>query len=171
MNIQSQVPQAGSVRIAAATLAAAGAILLAACSSGTSGSGSATPAPPTTQSGSPATTATASAATCKHVASIRSSLDSLTHVQLNASSAKQIKTDLTNIKTQLVTLKTENTGTLSVQLGLLSDSVKQVQKAAQGVSAASPSAAQFQAIITALTGLKATSQTAVSKMAAVCPHS
>jgi hypothetical protein len=39
------------------------------------------------------------------------------------------------------------------------------------VSASSPSAAQFQAIITALTGLKATSRTTVSKMAALCPHS
>jgi hypothetical protein len=39
------------------------------------------------------------------------------------------------------------------------------------VSASNPSAAQFQAIITALTGLKATSHTAVSKMTAVCPHS
>jgi hypothetical protein len=157
--------------LAASALAVVGALLLGACTSASNTSGNATPATPSvTHSSSPGTTATASAATCKHVASLRSSLDSLTHIQLNASASKQIRTNLTNIKTQLTTLKTENTGALSTQVSQLSTELNQVEKAAQGVSA-NPTAAQFQAIITALSALKSTSKATVDKMTAMCPHS
>lgn len=150
-------------------LAFAGAALIGACSSGSSTSSSSSAAPSTTSpSTSPSTTTTASAATCKHVDSLRTSLESLTHVSLNANAAAQIRTDLTNIQTQLTALKGEAGGALSTQLSELTASLNQVEKAAQGLSS-NPSSAQVQAIITALSGLKAKSAATISEMNAACP--
>ena len=82
-----------------AILVAGSAVGLAACSSGTSTGSSTHSAPPRTTSpaASPsgAGSATVSQATCKHVNSLRGSLETLTHLQLNASSASQLRTNLT----------------------------------------------------------------------------
>ncbi len=167
MVMQSQVKP---VRMAAATLIAGVVAMLAACSSATNSSSGGTAAPratgPSAHSGSPM----ANQGTCKHVAPLRTSLENLTHLQLNAGSAGKIRTDLTNIQTQLAAVKGEGSSTFSSQISQLSAAVKKVKKAATGLSA-NPSATQVQAIITALGGLKDTSKATVSELNAMCPNS
>lgn len=164
----SQATRASSVRLAGVVMLAGSAALAAACTSGTSNSGGTVTPGTTTPATSPATTSTASAAACKHVSSLRSSLQDLTHLQLNASSSQQIRTDLTNIQTQLTALKTEGGGMFSTEISSVSASLKQVEKAA-GKLSSNPSAAQVQAIIAALSSLKSSSKAAVTQMNASCP--
>lgn len=144
------------------TLALGSAALVAACSSSSSSS-----APSATPTATPtATSPTVSAAACKHVDSLRGSLTSLTHVQLNASSATKIRTDVTNIQTQLTSLKSEPA--FSAQASQLKASVDQVTKAAQKMSS-SPTASQVQAVIAALAQLRAKSSAMIAGMRAACP--
>jgi TolA-binding protein len=180
MNKQSQVRPdvsgltAWPAKMTAAGLVAACAVGLAACSSGTSTSSSShTAAPRTTSpSASPANTGSGSAmanqAMCKHVNSLRGSLESLAHLQLNASSASQIRTNLTNAQTQLSALKSQGGGAFSHQVNELSGSLNKVKKAAGNLSSP-PSASQVNAVVTALTGLRAQSKTTVAQMNAACP--
>ena len=174
MNKQSQVRatladrSAGPAKITAAVLAGCCAVGLAACSSGY-GSGSSThnAQPPAT---SPAHTgpAMASQATCKHVNSLRGSLESLTHLPLNASSAGQLRSNLSNVQTQLTELKGHGGAALSHQVNQLSSSLSDVKKAAANLGTP-PSGAQVSNVVTALSGLKAQSRSAVAEMNTVCP--
>jgi hypothetical protein len=109
-----------------------------------------------------------SAATCQHAASLRKSLENLTNLQLNASAATQIRTDLTNIQTQLAAIKASGNGALTSKLSGLSTSLSQVEKAAKNLSNP-PSGSQVQAIISALGGLKSNSQTAIAALKSACP--
>lgn len=56
-----------------------------------------------------------SAAACVHITSLRTSLISLTHVKVSASSAAQLSTDLANIQSQLGALKGQHLGAFSRQ--------------------------------------------------------
>jgi len=153
-------------RIRTAIVVAGCAAALAACSSGTSTSSSTHTAAPRTTS---PTASPASQATCKHVNSLRASLETLTHLQLNASSAGQIRTNLTNIQSQLSALKSEGgTGAFSHQVNQLSNSLDQVERAAKGLGSP-PSAGQVSKVVTALSGLRAQSKSTVAAMRAACP--
>jgi hypothetical protein len=110
----------------------------------------------------------ASQTTCKHVDALRTSLQSLTHMQLNSSSAAKIRTDLTNIQTQLAALKGQGSGAFSSQINQLSASVSKVKKAASSMSNP-PTSSQVTAVVTALAELKAKSQTARAAMNKECP--
>ncbi len=121
---------------------------------------------PTTPTSSPTSTATVSAAACKHVDSLRGSLESLTHVSLSASSASTISADLKNIEAQLTALK--GYPQFSTAVSQLSSSIDSVKKAASGLSS-SPSAAQVQAILRSLGSLKGKAATFEAQMKAACP--
>jgi len=178
MNKNSQVRSAvtdrsaGPAKMTAAILVAGCAIGLAACSSGTSTSSSTRSASPRTTSAaaSPAQSGSviANPATCKHVSSLRGSLETLSHLQLSASSAGQIRTNLNNIQTELSQLKSQGGGAFSHQVNQLSTSVSEVKKAANNVSTP-PSAAQVSKIVTALSGLQTQSKAAVAEMNTACP--
>ncbi len=151
-------------RMTAATLVAGCAVGMSACSSGYGTSGS-------THSAAPRTTGpTANAATCKHVNSLHASLEDITHVQLNASAEKQIRTDVSNIKTQLAALKGSASGNMSTQINQLSAAADKVTKAG-GNFTKNPSAAQVQAVVSALGGLKTTAKSTVADLQARCPQS
>lgn len=158
-------------RYGAAIMVAGGVALLGACSSGSGSSGgSGTPATshPATHSASPSTTVSVSAATCKHVSSLRTSLENLTHLQLSASASAQIRKDLTNIQAQLTAIKTSGNGALSAQFSSLSMSLDQVEKASKNLSSP-PTGPQVQKIISALGGLKSSSKSAIDTMKSACP--
>lgn len=158
-------------RYGAAILVAGGVALLGACSSGPSNSGgTASPATtsPATHSVSPSVSVSVSAATCKHISSLRTSLNNLTHLQLNASSSSQIRKDLTNIQTQLGAIKATGAGAVSAQVSSLSASVDHVEKAAKNLSSP-PTGAQVQAIISALGGLKSNSKASIDALTSACP--
>ena len=167
MSTQSQT--AKPVRMAAVAVIAGVMAIAAACSSGTgatnaAGSASRT-ASPSPHTGSP----TANKSTCKHVDSVRTSLQDLTHLQLSASAATKIRTDLSNIQTQLAMLKSEGVGPpLSNSLNQLSASLKQVEKAAKGLSAP-PSTSEITAVVSALSALKTQSGSTIAAMRAACP--
>jgi len=167
MSTQSQA--AKPVRMAAVAVIAGVMAIAAACSSGpsTSGSGgtaSRTASPPP-HTGSP----TASKSTCKHVDSVRKSLQDLTHLQLNASAATKIRADLSNIQAQLAMLKSEGVGApLSSSLNQLAASLKQVEKAAKGLSAP-PTGSEITAVVSALSVLKTQSGSTIAAMRAACP--
>jgi hypothetical protein len=176
----------------AAALALGGVALIAACSTSTPTSAPAhthhptstpttaspttTPTTPTTSPASPTTspatsptsTATVSAAACKHVDSLRGSLQSLTHVSLNASSAATISADLRNIEAQLTALKGDPQ--FSHVATELKSSIDSVKKAAAGMSS-TPSASQIQSIIRSLGHLKGRAASFEAQMKAACPKS
>jgi len=107
--------------------------------------------------------------TCKHVNSLRTSLQDLNHLNMSASSASKIRADLTNIQAQLAALKGHaGSSALSTQLNQLSTSVDTVKKAANSLSTP-PTTAQITAVVTALKQLKAQSRTALAAMNAACP--
>ena len=166
MVTQSQT--AKPVRMAAVTVIAGVMAIAAACSSGTSTSSSSRTPAPRTASAAHSGSQAANQSTCKHVGSVRTSLGNLTHLQLSASSAGKIRTDLTNIQTQLAMLKGQGGSALSSTVNQLSGSLKQVETAAQGLSSP-PSAAQITAVISALSALKAQSGATIAAMRAACP--
>ncbi len=165
----------GPVKTAAAVLIAGATVILAACSSGTGSNAGGTAAPGATSaarnsspkggSGSPM----ANKSTCKHVDSLRTSLQDLNHLQLNPSSASKLRTDLTNIEKQLAALKSQGgNSALSGQVKQLSTSVDKVKKTANALSTP-PTKAQATAVVTSLTELKAQSKAALPAMNAACP--
>ncbi|HEX7993029.1 MAG TPA: hypothetical protein VF506_03855 [Streptosporangiaceae bacterium] len=161
-------------KMTAAILVAGCAVGLAACSSAPSTSSSTHTAAPRTTSPAttpaPTGTGTASQAACKHVNSLRGSLESLSHMQLSVSSEGQIRTNVTNIETQLHALKGHTTGALSNQVNQLSTSVNEVKKAASNLSTP-PTSSQATKVVTALSGLQTQSKSAVAEMKAACPKS
>src|SRR5258706_2036012 len=148
--------------------AAPGTTSAARSSSTHSGSPMASSASPKSSSVSPAASAgspkggsgspMANKSTCKHVDSLRTSLQDLNHLQLNPSSASKLRTDLTNIEKQLAALKSQGgNSALSGQVKQLSTSVAKVKKAANALSTP-PTRAQATAVVTSLTELKAQSR-------------
>lgn len=173
LSMRSRSGRLGPARLGAAVLVAGGVAVLGACSSTSTSGGSSTPSstsPTMTHSASPSVSISVSAATCQHVASLRTSLENLTHLQLNASAATQIRKDLTNIQTQLAAIKASGNGALSTQVSSLSNSLSSVEKAAKNLSSP-PSASQVTAIVTALSGLKGNSQATIAGMKSACPNS
>lgn len=159
-------PRCVPARMGAAILVTGGVALLGACTSATSNSGGTST--PMTHSASPSTSISVSAATCNHVSSLKTSLENLTHLQLNASASSQIRKDLTNIQTQLTAIKASDNGALSAQVGSLSGSLSQVQNAAKNLSSP-PSASQVTAIVSALGALKNDSKATLESMKSACP--
>jgi len=178
-----------------AALTFGGAVLVGACTSGTTASNSATHTPnthvasptvtptvtspattpattPTTPATTPATsptgTATVSAAACQHVNSLRNSLTSLTHASLNASSASQISADIKNIETQLAALKGQAHGAFATQLNDLNTTVAQVKRAASHLSGV-PTASQVQMVVKSLAKLKGRAAGVAADMNQACP--
>jgi len=100
----------------------------------------------------------ANKSTCKHVDSLRTSLQDLNHLQLNPSSASKLRTDLTNIEKQLAALKSQGgNSALSGQVKQLSMSVDKVKKAANGLSTP-PTKAQATAVVTVADGAEGSVQ-------------
>ena len=166
MSRQSRGRPAGRT---AAALALGGAALIAGCSSSGSPSSSSstttTPATSAPATASPSVTMTASAAACKHINSLRASLNDLTHLTLNASAAKQIKADLGNVSTQLAALKGEpGASAFAAEASQLNAALGQVKSAAQHATS-DPSH-----VVSALSNLKSKTTTMVAQMKAACPQ-
>jgi hypothetical protein len=174
MAMLSQVRRHGPVRSGVVVLAVGAAAVLAACSSSTNGGANGganggTSAPGTPSPSVHSESATANQATCKHVNALRVSLADLSSLQLNASSAAKIRSDLTSIQTQLAALKAQDGGhALSSQVNQLSTSLDKVKKAGGNLSTP-PTASQVTAIVNALSGLKAQSKAAAPAMRTACP--
>jgi hypothetical protein len=163
-------------------LTCSGAALIAGCtSSSTSASGAdkapkkaATPAASQSPSGpasptgsaSPYGSASPSAATCVHINSLRTSLTSLTHIKVSATSASQLTKDLANIQSQLSALKGQNVGSFSTQANQLTADVNKIKKDTAELSTNPTKAAK--ALTTDLVTLKTKAGPMVAHMKTVC---
>lgn len=141
--------RAGRARLIVAALTCGGAALIAGCTSSSPSNAnnvngaSKAPKPPGTSasqspsdaaSGSPAASGTPNAAACVHINSLRTSLTSLTHIKVSATSASQLSKDLANIQTQLTALKGQNLGSFSTQAKELTADLNKIKKDAAELS-------------------------------------
>jgi hypothetical protein len=118
------------------------------------------------QSPSPGASGTVSAATCVHINSLRTSLTSLTHIKVGASSATQLSKDLANIQAQLTALKGQNLGGFSGQASQLTADVNKIKKDAAELTTNPTKAAT--SLSTDLVTLKTKSGPMTAKMKTVC---
>lgn len=107
-----------------------------------------------------------SAATCVHINSLRTSLTSLTHIKVSASSAGQLTKDLANIQAQLAALKGQNLGSVSTEVTQLTADVNKIKKDAGELTTNPTKAAS--ALSADLTVLKTKSGPMIAKMKTAC---
>lgn len=163
-------------RLAIVALTCSGAALIAGCTSSSSATGAAKPpkgtgaaaahSPGDTTSPSPTGSGTVSAAVCVHINSLRTSLTSLTHIHVSASSAGQLSTDLANIQAQLTALKGQNLGSFSTEANQLTADVNKIKKDAAELTTNPTKAAK--SLTTDLTTLKTKAGPMIVHMKTVC---
>lgn len=176
---RSSVPRrpAGRPLLAVVALSCAGAALVAGCSSGSPDNVSGvskSPKPAATSaasqspkdSASPGASGTVSAAACVHINSLRTSLTSLTHINVSASSAGTLSKDLANIQAQLTALKGQNLGGFSTQAKELTAEVNQIKKDAAELSTNPTKAAT--SLTKELTVVKTKAGPMIAQMKTVC---
>jgi hypothetical protein len=174
---QGRQPAAGKRVKATALLAIGGAMLIAGCSSSsstTTGSVNAQHSPPkptgSAMSHSPATSPSPAASQkipCKEADQLRTSLTSLSHTKVSASSAGTLTTDLKNVQTDVAALKSKATGPFASDLNALSASVANIKKAAAGLST-NPTAA-MKSLVTNIADLKTKAAPVIADINASCP--
>lgn len=165
---------AGRAWLAIVTLSCSGAVLIAACSSPAAHSAGKSPKPAAKSAAahSPADSPTAkgkaspSAATCVHINSLRTSLTSLTHTKVTATSAGKLTTDLANIERQMSALKGQNLGAFSAQEKELTAALDKIHKDAMALSAHPTTASK--ALSADLSHLKTESGPMITEMKTVC---
>jgi hypothetical protein len=143
-----------------AAAVACGAALIAGCSSTTSTVTKHVSPQATTQ------TTKASPAACVHIKSMRTSLTSLAHVKMSATSAGELSSALTNIQHQLNAVKGQNLGAFSAHAKELSADLNKIKMDA-ALMHAHPAAAE-KSLSTDVTQLKAKSGPIITEMRTVC---
>jgi hypothetical protein len=159
---------------ATALLAIGGALLIAGCSSSSTATGSLnakqSPSKPAgaAMSHSPSPSPAASQKVpCKEADQLRTSLTSLQHTKMSASSAGTLSTDLKNVQTDVAALKSKATGPFASDLNALSASVANIKKAAAGLST-NPTAA-MKSLVTDISNLKTQAAPVITEINASCP--
>jgi hypothetical protein len=170
-----------------AALCAVGVLLIAACSSSSTTSHAAAqskPSPKTTgsaaahSSASPTHSTAATHATspspaatqkipCKQADQLRTSLTSLSHTKVSASSASTLSKDLKNVQSDVADLKAHATGSFATDLNGLSASMDQIKKAA-GMLSSNPATA-VKDLTAGVASLKAKSGPVIADINASCP--
>ncbi|HYK32548.1 MAG TPA: hypothetical protein VEV63_11325 [Streptosporangiaceae bacterium] len=164
----------GRARLAVVALTCSGAALIAGCTSGSpnaankapGGTSAAKQSPSDAASPSPGGSPTVSQAVCVHINSLRTSLTSVTHIKVSATSAGQLSKDLANIQTQLTALKGENLGSFSTQAKELTADINKIKKDAAELSTNPTVAAK--SLTTDLATLKTKAGPMVVQMKKVC---
>jgi hypothetical protein len=168
-------PAAGLRAGATALLVIGGAMLIAACSSSSStatGSVNAQQSPSKSAgsavSHSPSPSPSASQKIpCKEADQLRTSLTSLQHTKLSASSAGTLGTDLKNVQTDVAALKSKATGSFASQLDALSAEVANIKKAASSLTT-NPTGA-MKSLVTDISDLKTKAAPVIAEINASCP--
>jgi hypothetical protein len=112
--------------------------------------------------------ASASSVNCGQVSSLRSSLTSLAHINVNATSADRLAADLDNIRTQLHALDQQVATAFKSQENQLDAALDQLAAQARAL-AAHPSPAQLDRLGAAVTVLKAMGPPLLAAIESVCP--
>jgi hypothetical protein len=150
-----------------AVSALGGTALLAACGSSGSGATAAGSAPSAPAS---ASAPAASSISCSSIASLRKSLTNLDQLQVNAQTSGQVAADIGNIDTQLTALRTQAQGTYASQSTQLTVVVQHVTGDVRTL-AAHPTVANLEVVETAVSALRASSQSLITELKAACPGS
>lgn len=163
---------AGRARLAIVALTCSGAALIAGCSSSStsnaSGAGKAhkAAAPVASQSPSGAASGMPKAAVCVHINALRTSLTSLTHIKVTATTASQLTTDLGNIQSHLTAIKGQNLGAFSHQADILTAELNKIKADSAKLSSSPTTAAT--ALTKDLATLKTKAGPMIVEMKKVC---
>ena len=150
----------------AAAVAAGAALLVAAC--GSSGglyggsSSSTTSAAPSPVAPGP------TSALCQDAAALRSSVDTLTHVNVGQGMGEELKSDLADVKAKLNTLTTQAHGQWQSQTSALSAALDKLQTAVSNLTS-NPSASTVSATVSALRDVSAAAGSLLSAIGTKCP--
>jgi hypothetical protein len=145
-----------------------GTALLAACSSAGPGSTAAGAASPSASaSGLASASATIS---CPSITALRASLTNLEHLQVNQQTAGQVGADIGNLDKQLAAVKGQAQGAYSRQSAQLTAAVLSVTRDARAL-VAHPSVTNLEAVESAVSALRASSQSLIADLRAACPGS
>jgi hypothetical protein len=155
----------------AAAVAAGAALLVAACGSNGSlyGGGSASTAPATPSSAAPSAAAPGpTSALCQDAAALRSSIKTLTDVNVGQGMGDELKSDLADVRAKLKALKTQAHGQWQSQTNALSASLDKVQTAVSNLTS-NPSASTVSATVSALRDVSASAGSLLSAIGTKCP--
>jgi hypothetical protein len=147
-----------------------GTALLAACSSagpGSTAAGAASPSASASVSGLASAPATIS---CPSITALRASLTNLEHLQVNQQTAGQVGADIGNLDKQLAAVKGQAQGAYSRQSAQLTAAVLSVTRDARAL-VAHPSVTNLEAVESAVSALRASSQSLIADLRAACPGS
>ena len=149
-----------------AAVAAGAALLVAACGSngGLYGGSSPSTSPAAPSPAAPGTTS----AVCQDAAALRTSIDTLTHVQVGQGMEDEIKSDLADVKAKLATFKAQAHGQWQSQTNALSASLTKLQTEVSKLTS-NPSASAVSATVSALRDVSAAAGSLLSAVGQRCP--
>src|SRR5215470_1088947 len=151
----------------AAVVAAGAALLVAGCGSSGGLYGGGSPSGRTTSAAAPATLSPTSAV-CQDAAALRTSIDTLTHVQVGQGMGDEIKSDLADVKAKLATFKAQAHGQWQSQTNALSASLTKLQTEVSKLTS-NPSASAVSATVSALREVSASAGSLLSAIGTKCP--
>src|SRR5215467_10358716 len=150
----------------AAVVATGTALLVAGCGSSGGLYGGSSPSA-TSAAPSPAALSPTSAV-CQDAAALRTSIDTLTHVQVGQGMGDEIKSDLADVKAKLATFKAQAHGQWQSQTNALSASLTKLQTEVSKLTS-NPSASAVSATVSALREVSASAGSLLSAIGTKCP--
>jgi hypothetical protein len=148
------------------------AVLAAACSS-SSGSTGASASGSASAPASPAATSTAapqaSGKLCQDLASLRTSLTQLTHINPATTTTTEISNDLSNFKSELTALRQDAGGHYSTQINSLQSEWSKMQTAVQTLRSHPASSGAENTAATAFSNFETTGNNLLAQTKSVCP--
>jgi hypothetical protein len=107
-------------------------------------------------------------AVCQDAAALRTSIDTLTHVNVGQGMGDELKSDLADVRAKLKALKTQAHGQWQSQTNALSASLDKVQTAVSNLTS-NPSASTVSATVSALRDVSASAGSLLSAIGTKCP--
>src|SRR5262249_10707914 len=141
-----RMTRTGLARWKHAAVALGAGLLVAAC--GSSGTPSGTSSPPATSAVPPSAAPSPTSVLCQDAAALRASLDNLIHVNVHRGAAGEIKADLADVKAKLTTFTDQAHGQFQAQISAVNAALAQLQPAVSDL-AANPSASTVAGVVTA----------------------
>jgi hypothetical protein len=144
-------------------------LLLAACSSSSTSSPSSSPSLSTTppSSAAAASAPSGTSAVCPAAASLRASVDKLTHVKIGKGTVNDIKSDRANLEAKLTALTAELHGEFKAQTSAVKTALYTLKTATSNL-AAHPSASTVTGVAAAISGVAAASSNLLATLAPRC---
>ena len=152
-----------------AAIACGLALVAAGCGSsgGTPSGGTSSGVPSSSASAAPATSPP-NAVLCADAASLRASLDKLTHVKVGAGTVSEIRADLNEVEANLTAFVNHAGGQWQAQTSALQSALATLKTAVSNL-AANPSSSTVSGVVTALGAVKTAGQNLLAAVNTRCP--